>query len=204
MTRMPILETARLLIRPFAIADLEPLHQLLDVELSEADFGTEGAQSLDERREWLQWAVLNYDQLAKMYQPPYGDRAIVLRQTGQLIGAIGYVPCMAPFGQLPSLGAGVGEASRRMSTCELGLYYALSPAHQRQGYTSEAAAAMVDYAFQGMRLRRVVATTTYDNDASMGVMRKLGMRIERNPFPDPPWFQVVGVLENTSTALAEP
>jgi RimJ/RimL family protein N-acetyltransferase len=54
---------------------------------------------------------------------------------------------------------------------------------------------MVEYAFQNLGLRRVIATTTYDNEASMGVMRKLGMRIERNPFPDPPWLQVVGMLE---------
>jgi RimJ/RimL family protein N-acetyltransferase len=192
---MPPLETDRLVIRPFVIADLDALHQLLDVELSEADFGTEGAQSLGERREWLDWAVLNYDQLAKMYQPPYGDRAIELKQTGQLIGAVGYVPCMMPFGQLPAFAAGLDEATRRCTTCELGLYYAMSPAHQRQGYTSEAAAAMVEYAFQSLRLRRVVATTTYDNAGSIGVMRKLGMRIDRNPFPDPPWLQVVGVLE---------
>ena len=196
MTRMPPLETARLMIRPFVMADLDALHQILDVELSEADFGSEGAQSLDERREWLEWAVLNYDQLAKMYQPPYGDRAIVLKQSGQLIGAIGYVPCMMPFGQLPAFAAGQGEATARLATCELGLYYALAPAHQRKGYTSEAAAAMVEYAFQSMQLRRVVATTTFDNEASMGVMRKLGMRIERNPFPDPPWLQVVGFIEN--------
>ena len=195
MTRMPPLETARLLIRPFVMTDLDALHQIVDVELSEADFGTEGAQSLDQRREWLAWAILNYDQLAKMYQPPYGDRAIVLKQTGKLIGAIGYVPCMMPFGQLPALAVGLDAALRRLSTCELGLYYALASAHQRQGYTSEAAAAMVEYAFQSMRLRRVVATTTYDNVASMGVMRKLGMRIERNPFPDPPWLQVVGFIE---------
>jgi RimJ/RimL family protein N-acetyltransferase len=193
---MPPLETARLMIRPFVMADLETLHQILDVELSEADFGTEGAQSLDERREWLDWAVLNYEQLAKMYQPPYGDRAIVLKQTGQLIGAIGYVPCMMPFGQLPALAAGLDQATRQLATCELGLYYALTPAHQRQGYTSEAAAAMVEYAFQNIGLRRLVATTTYDNAGSMGVMRKLGMQIERNPFPDPPWLQVVGILEN--------
>jgi len=193
---MPPLETARLLIRPFVMADLDALHQIVDVELSDADFGTEGAQSLDERREWLEWATLNYDQLAKMYQPPYGERAIVLKQTGQLIGSIGYVPCMMPFGQLPGLAAGLDEATRRRSTCELGLYYALAPAHQRQGYTSEAAAAMVAYAFQNLGLRRVVATTTYDNEGSMGVMSKLGMQIERNPFPDPPWLQVVGVLEH--------
>ena len=179
MTRMPPLETARLRIRPFVIVDLQALHQILDVELSEADFGAEGAQSLDERREWLEWAVLNYDQLAKMYQPPYGDRAIELKQTGQLIGAVGYVPCMMPFGQLPVFAAGQDDVARRRSTCELGLYYAMSPAHQRQGYTSEAAAAMVEYAFQSMGLRRVVATTTYDNAGSIGVMRKLGMQIER-------------------------
>ena len=200
MTRMPPLETARLRIRPFVLGDLDALHQILDVELGEADFGTEGAQSLDERREWLNWAVLNYDQLAKMYQPPYGDRAIVLKQTGQLIGSIGYVPCMMPFGQLPALAAGLDDATRRRSTCELGLYYALAPAHQRQGYTSEAAAAMIEYAFQNLGLRRVVATTTYDNEASIGVMRKLGMQIERNPFPDPPWMQVVGILESKSSA----
>ena len=195
MTRMSPLETARLIIRPFIMDDLDALYQILDVELSEADFGTEGAQSRDERREWLTWAVLNYDQLAKMYQPPYGDRAIVLKQTGQLIGAIGYVPCMMPFGQLRALAAGLDEAIRRRSTCELGLYYALAPAHQRQGYTSEAAVAMVEYAFQSLGLRRVVATTTYDNEGSIGVMRKIGMQIERNPFPDPPWMQVVGFIE---------
>jgi hypothetical protein len=30
------------------------------------------------------------------------------------------------------------------------------------------------------------------------VMRKLGMTLARNPFPDPPWLQVVGVLQNRS------
>ncbi|MDQ2996101.1 MAG: GNAT family N-acetyltransferase [Chloroflexota bacterium] len=200
MTRMPPLETARLQVRPFLMADLDALHRIVDIELSEADVGTEGAQSLGERRAWLEWAVLNYDQLAKMYQPPYGDRAIVLKQTGQLIGAIGYVPCMMPFGQLPALAVGLDEATQRLSTCELGLYYALAPAHQRQGYTSEAAAAMIEYAFQNLGLRRVVATTTYDNQASMGVMRKLGMRVERNPFPDPPWMQVVGFIEHQPNA----
>ena len=196
MTRMPPLETARLLIRPFAMEDLEPIHRLLDIELRDADFGSEGAQSLEERHEWLRWAVLNYDQLAKLYQPPYGDRAIVLQPTGQLIGAIGYVPCLGPFGQLPGFAAGSHAAIQRSFTTEFGLYYALSPAYQRQGYASEAAAAMARYAFEQIGLQRVIATTSYDNEGSMGVMRKIGMRIERNPFPEPPWFQVVGILEH--------
>jgi RimJ/RimL family protein N-acetyltransferase len=79
---------------------------------------------------------------------------------------------------------------------EFGLYYALSPAYQRQGYATEAAQALINYAFTQLHLKRIVATTTYENVASIGVMRKAGMRIEKNPFPDPPGFQVVGILEN--------
>jgi hypothetical protein len=29
------------------------------------------------------------------------------------------------------------------------------------------------------------------------VMRKIGMRVERNPRPEPEWFQAVGVLWNS-------
>ena len=50
--------------------------------------------------------------------------------------------------------------------------------------------------FETMNLGRIIATTEFENTASMAVMGKLGMRIERNPAPDPPWLQVVGVLEN--------
>ena len=55
---------------------------------------------------------------------------------------------------------------------------------------------MIDYAFQHLRVKRIVATTTFENTASMGVMRKLLMRIEKNPRAKPPWLQAVGVLEN--------
>jgi RimJ/RimL family protein N-acetyltransferase len=195
--RMPPLETDRLLIRPFVIDDLDAIHQILDVELHDADFGSEGAQTRDGRREWLEWSIRNYEQLAKLYQPPYGDRAVVFRQTGQLIGAIGYTPCFAPFDQLPGFGA-QAPAPNRLNTPEFGLYYAFAPAYQRQGFASEATRALIDYAFAQLRLKRIVATTTYDNTASMGVMRKVGMRIERNPYSDPPWLQVVGVLDNPS------
>ena len=54
---------------------------------------------------------------------------------------------------------------------------------------------MVDYAFDSLSLRRIIAETDYENEGSTGVMRKLGMRILRNPQAGPPWLQVVGVLE---------
>ena len=54
---------------------------------------------------------------------------------------------------------------------------------------------MVKYALGILHLARIVATTTYHNTASIGVMRRLGMRVERNPLDEPPCLQVVGVLE---------
>jgi [ribosomal protein S5]-alanine N-acetyltransferase len=197
---MPPLETDRLIIRPFVIGDLEAAYRILDVELADANTGTDGAQTIEERRAWLQWSVLNYQQLAYMHQPPFGDRAIELRATGELIGACGYVPAMGPFEMLPSSQPSASEASG-LFTSEFGLYWAVAPAFQRQGYASEAARTLIGYAFEHLNLKRIVATTSYDNLASQAVMRKVGMRLEHNPHAEPFWFQVVGVVDNSlSTA----
>jgi len=202
-TEMPILETPRLVIRPFVSDDLQAVHSILDQEL--ADFQP---KSQDERRSWLAWTVLNYTELARLYQPPYGDRAVALKADGTLIGACGLVPCLHPFEQLPGWNSGPGSQPipypHACSSPELGLFYAISPAYQRQGYASEAAQALVDYAFRVLNVKRVVATTDHDNPGSMGVMRRLGMRILRNPQPDPPWLQVVGVVENSFALQIHP
>ena len=190
---MPPLETERLTIRPFVLADLDAIYQILDVELDEIA----GEQALAARRQWLAWSVLNYTALARLHQPPYGDRAIVLHATGEVIGACGFAPVLLPFGQLPTFrpaGAAPGQPAR--NTNEMGLYWEVSPRHQRRGYATEAGAALIRYAFSELNLARIVATTTYDNAASVGVMRKLGMTIEHNPLPEPPWMQIVGVKPN--------
>ena len=145
----------------------------------------------------------NYEELARLYQPPYGDRAVALKETGRLIGACGFVPCLNAFGQLPSFRA-AGQAARPgLASTEFGLFWAIAPAYQRRGYATEAGRALLDYAFARLRLARVVATTSYDNEASIGVMRRLGMRVERNPYPEPPWLQVVGVLANDRAEPAD-
>jgi hypothetical protein len=56
---------------------------------------------------------------------------------------------------------------------------------------------MIEYAFKHLRVKRIIATTEYANVASQGVMRKVGMKLTRNPYQEPPWLQVVGLLENT-------
>ena len=178
------LETDRLLIRAFQSGDLDHF-----VALMEGAFGG-GAPAEAYRQQVTYYGLADVVQ-AQLRQPPYGDRAVVLKGTGALVGSVGFVPCLAPFGQLPSFGG--LEGSRH--TAEVGLFWALRPDERGKGHATEAAAAMVRFAFDELRLRRVVATTEFDNLPSIGVMRRLGMVIERNPFPIPQWFQVVGVRE---------
>ncbi|MEM7344165.1 MAG: GNAT family N-acetyltransferase [Chloroflexota bacterium] len=189
-----MIETDRLLIRPFASDDLVEIHRILDQAFSDGS-NVDDETELQARRSWLQWSILNQKWFPRMYQPPYGDRAIVLKQTRALIGSVGYVPLLDVFDQIPALSQGASPGG--FTTPEFGLFWAIDPAHQRQGYATEAAQAMITYAFEQLRLKRIVAATEYTNEASQGVMRKVGMDITRNPLPDPPWLQIVGFLENS-------
>lgn len=188
--QMPLLTTPRLLIRRFERGDLAALHRILDLEAGEGP-------TLEERTAWLEWSVRNYDALERLYQPPYGDRAVVLRSNGELIGAVGLVPSYNFFAQIPGLGPDPLPLSpARFAQPEIGLYWTIAQAQRNQGYASEAGRALIDFAFTQLSLARIVATTTYDNLASQAVMRRLGMHVERNPFDVPPYLQVVGILQN--------
>jgi RimJ/RimL family protein N-acetyltransferase len=181
--RMPTLETPRLRIRELTGADLAAVHALLDAFEPRA---------LAARRRWLEWSVLNYEQLAELKQPPFGDRAIELLDTAEFVGLCGLVPCLGPYGPL------LGEPLSDRAVPEVGLYWTVSPEHRRHGYATEAGSALIAYAFDELRVRRVIATTTYDNAASMGVMRRLGMTLHPNPDSTPEWLQIVAVLAATS------
>jgi RimJ/RimL family protein N-acetyltransferase len=176
----------RLVIRPFVKDDLAAAHELIDNQLYPP------GESLEARRDWLTWCSLNPGQLAALGQPPYGDRAITLRTSGALIGMVGYVPCLDAFDQLKVFR---GQPDS-LHTAEVGLYWAVAPAHREQGIATEAAQALIDFGFEHLPLKRIIATTEYDNFASQAVMRKLGMELERNPYDSPPWLQIVGLLEN--------
>jgi len=187
-----ILETSRLIVRPFIAEDLRAIHRILDLTFGDGS-QIDNPAALQERQSWLEWSILNQEWFPKLHQPPYGERAVVLKATDAVIGAVGYVPCLDRFEQLPSFGA-AGRATS-YATAEFGLFWAIDPDHQRRGYASEAARAMIDYAFAELGLKRIIATTEYDNHASQAVMRKLGMRLEHNSLPEPYWLQVVGILE---------
>jgi [ribosomal protein S5]-alanine N-acetyltransferase len=196
------LDTDRLLIRRFEPGDLPVIHRIMDQTFGDGS-QVDDAAALAERREWLEWSILSEKWLAELHQPPYGDRAIVLKAGGALIGSIGYVPLLMPFEQMPGLGGmaqPAADPATAAATAEVGLFWTIDPLHQRRGYASEAARAMIAHAFQSLRLKRMMANTDFTNTASQGVMLKVGMRLARNPWPQPHWLQVIGVLDNPDRA----
>ncbi len=184
------IETDRLLIRAFVHSDLPAIHEILNEAFGEGN-NQSNAEELRERTSWLEWSILNQEWFVKMHQFPYGDRAIILQSTGELVGSIGYVPVAAPFGQIPELGFGRNQHYYS----EVGLFWVVGSQYRNNGYATEAARAMIAHAFNVEHLGRIVAMTEFSNEASQAVMRKAGMTLAKNPQSEPPWLQIVGVLE---------
>jgi RimJ/RimL family protein N-acetyltransferase len=85
--------------------------------------------------------------------------AVVLRDTEELIGDV-----MLFYRSEEHRGGEIG--------------YVFHPAHQGNGYATEAAAALLELAFNGLELHRVIARIDERNHASAAVLRRLGMRQE--------------------------
>lgn len=61
---------------------------------------------------------------------------------------------------------------------EIGYHFRVEA--QGNGYATEAAARLLDYGFQELRLSRIVAVVLPDNEPSQAVMRKLGLPYQRD------------------------
>lgn len=185
--------TNRLVIREFRPSDLGEIYRILDVELKFKD-STEQDSSITQRKKWLEWTIQGYEQNRMLLNPPYGDYAIVLKDTLQLVGSCGLVPVLAPLGLIPyyrySADAGEGEYNYP----EVGLFFAVSSHYQCRGFAYEASKAMIEVAFDKLKLKRIVGITHLHNNPSIAVLKRLGMRIET--LPEHKWMQVVGILEN--------
>jgi RimJ/RimL family protein N-acetyltransferase len=84
--------------------------------------------------------------------------AVIERESAQLVGHMVFHPWL-------------GRA-----THEIG--WAIDSRHQGRGYATEAARALIDFAFGALNCHRLVATCQPQNLASWRVMEKLGMRRE--------------------------
>lgn len=126
-------------------------------------------------------------QLAITLRPegtPAGDE----QGPGALIGAVG-----------------VRKPEQDATTAEMG--YELAPDRWGRGYATEAAAAMVRFAFVDLGLHRVTANCIAENAASARVMQRLGMRCEAR-LRETDWFKgrwwdsfIYGILDREWWAL---
>jgi len=181
-------ETERLIIRELAHTDVAARAQLTREAFDPAH---EDARS----EQWMQWTVRSYREFASLYQPPYGDYAIVLKPTGELIGEVGLVPSTIPWGVFE-------QPPHLLVSPEFGLFWAVLTAHRGKGYAAEAAQVIIDHAFKKLNAARIVATTEHTNLASQRVMQKLGMTLRKNPGDTPFWFEIIGVLDNPGVSKA--
>ncbi|HEX6832256.1 MAG TPA: GNAT family N-acetyltransferase [Rudaea sp.] len=74
---------------------------------------------------------------------------------------------------------GICGLLKRDTLDDVDLGFAFLPAYRARGYAYEAAAATIAFGRDTLRLRRIVATTAMDNDASGRLLEKLGFRFER-------------------------
>jgi len=169
-------ETARLLIRPYTLEDVASAHAVLDTDPEVWRFDPGRALTLDERRRTIESRMGGYG------SPVFGSLAVTLRDGGQFIGYCGLQLYLCD--RLP------------MSTPEVELFYKLGRAYWAQGYATEACREMIRYAFQELRLIRIVTCTHRDNTRSVALLRRLGMRIEADA-TDPDG--VLATLENRPT-----
>jgi RimJ/RimL family protein N-acetyltransferase len=102
----------------------------------------------------------------------FGQWAVERRQDRRLIGFIGLeqADADAPFRPLVHIG------------------WHLARDVWGNGYATEGAGAVLDFAFDRLRLTEVVAHTTALNERSRAVMRRLGMTHDSRDDFDAPWY----------------
>ncbi len=141
-----MLITARLLMRPFTIADAPAVHGVYSDPEVMRYVGNGAVSSLAATEKMLR------DYVDHQRRRGYSFWAVVHRESGELIGDAGL------YG---------GD--------EVELGYTLARARWGCGYATEAARAWLDAAFGAHRLREVVALAEPGNPASGRVLEKVGM-----------------------------
>jgi RimJ/RimL family protein N-acetyltransferase len=145
--------TERLILRPFVTADAREV-QLLAGDRAVADtvLGIPHPYGDGEAEKWISTHQAGYE------EGRLANFAIVLRDGGGLVGAVGLV------------------IDQRFDSAELG--YWIGRPHWSRGYCTEACRAAIGYGFNGLRLNRIHASYFLRNPASGRVMEKLGMTRE--------------------------
>lgn len=149
------LETSRLTLRPFVEGDFEAVHAMRsDPEV--ARYLYQGPLSEEETRNRLERHMAL---TAWRAEGDWFSAAAVERATGLTVGDVAF-----------------HWVSKRDRTAEVGFVF--DPRHQGKGFATEAAGALLDWAFGSAGFHRVIGRTEARNTASARVLEKLGMRLE--------------------------
>jgi RimJ/RimL family protein N-acetyltransferase len=149
----PTLETDRLILRPFTLADGPVVRRLAgEREIAATTLLIPHPYPQGAAEEWIGTHAEAY---AKGESVTF---AITRREDGALLGAIGL---------------GIDSEHER---AEMG--YWIGKPYWNGGFCTEAAAAVLEYAFNALNLNRVFAHHFSSNPSSGRVMEKIGMRYE--------------------------
>lgn len=147
---MEIATTARLRLRTITLEDAPFYLELVTDPAFIANIGDRGIRSLEGARH-----ALTTGPLAMQEARGHSIYLVELKESGTPIGMSGLI--------------------KRDALEDVDIGYAFLPAWRGHGYAYEAGAAVLAYA-PTIGLRRVVAITSPGNDASNGLLRKLGLR----------------------------
>lgn len=152
---MIILETERLILRHLSPeTDAEFILQLLNEPSFLRYIGDKNVRTLEDARLYiLNGPVKSYEQNG------FGLYRVELKENGAPIGISGLV--------------------KRDSLPDPDIGFAFLPDYWNNGYAFESAVAVMGYARETLRLKRILAITTPDNDASAKLLRKMGLRFDR-------------------------
>jgi len=140
---MNILETPRLVLRRMTQADCPALAEILQDERTMVAY--EGAFSDAETQAWLDKQLLRYQ------MDGFGFWAVVLKESGKMIGQAGITWQDVENKRIPEIG------------------YLLNRACWGHGYAAEAAAACKQYAFETLGFDEIYSLIRDTNIASMNV-----------------------------------
>jgi len=155
MAGVKILETERLALRRLTAADAGFVHELVNEPSWIRFIGDRGVRTLDDAR-----AYLDKGPLAMYRRFGFGLWVVELKGTGEPTGLCGLI--------------------KRDALEDVDIGFAFLPRFWRQGYALESARAVIAYGREILELDRIVAITSPDNDASIRLLEKIGLRCEQN------------------------
>jgi [ribosomal protein S5]-alanine N-acetyltransferase len=150
-----ILETERLILRRFVLEDLDDLFELYRDEEIRRYF-PEGVLNYAQTKAELEWFLNGHPRF-----PELGLWATVNKETGEFMGRCGLLPWIIEDRQ------------------EVEVAYLLGKKFWGQGFATEAALAIVQYAFENLDLSRLICLIDPENTASAKVAERIGMHFEQ-------------------------